>query len=136
MKCSKGTDSCFRCGPEKECLILTDKPKRRPCSFYKRATVDYDTAFIKQDYDGIWKRVRGWDGLYWVSSNGEVLGRSGIMKQRFYNGRVCVRFYFGEFKSVQYVHELVADAFVPGSGEIYFRDGNCFNCKAENLGRR
>ena len=136
MKCTKGHSNCFRCGPEGECLILTARPKRQPCSFYKRTEFDYDTPFLHEKYGGVWKMVRGWDGKYWVSNKGEVLGGHGIVTRRYLKDKAYVRLYDYGFISRTYVADLVADAFVPGDGEIIFKDKDFRNCKAENLERK
>ena len=136
MKCTRNDKTCFRCGSEKECLILSSAPDRLPCPFYKPSTINYDASFVKKDYDGIWKKVRGWDGLYWINKDGEIIGRYGIIKQKYRKGRACVILYDDGFRAVAYVEDLVADAFLPGEGKVVFKDGNTLNCKLENLERR
>ena len=137
MKCTRADDNCFRCGAERECLILAAPPFRQPCSFYKPYRFDYDTAFIKQERRGVWKCVRGWDGLYMVNNYGDVWSAiSGKnIKHEYREGEVYVMLCWHDQKCRTKLVNLVADAFVHGEGKIYFKDGNSLNVSAENIGR-
>ena len=138
MKCTRADDRCFRCGAGHKCLILIEPPLRQPCSFFKPVRFDYDTAFLKQNRNGIWKCIRGWDGLYMINNHGEVSSESSgkLISHEYDKGRPYVTLRYGSQRCIEWVDELVADAFVPGDGEIYFKDGNSLNVSAWNIGRK
>ena len=136
MKCTRDEDRCFRCGAEHKCLILTSAPLRQPCSFFKPNRFDYDTTFIRIEKNGVWKCIRGWEGLYMINNFGEVVGPTGkTVAHEYERGRVLVTLRYKTQRCQEYVDELVADAFVPGDGEIYFKDGDPHNVNAFNIGR-
>ncbi|WP_288638843.1 NUMOD4 domain-containing protein [uncultured Lentilactobacillus sp.] len=100
----------------------------------------------------IWKNIQGYEGLYQVSNFGRVRSldkkvkcRGG--KYRLMSGRImrsvhsgtnysAVNLYKGKHHRMQYVHRLVAEAFIPnpnGYLEINHKDENKENNNVSNL---
>ena len=139
MKCQHPGGKCFALGAERECLALSDTLFSRPCPFYKEGKTDYTAKFVFEGTSGVWAKVRGYDGRYFVSNLGEVMNSHKVMMGiHYYNGKAFVRLYDGDNVARVYVDRLVADAFVPGAGKgkVCHKDGNLLNCKAENLYRK
>jgi hypothetical protein len=106
-----------------------------------------------QDLDGeIWKDVLGFEGYYQISNKGRikslercVKGKNKsylTLKSRLYEGYVCKKGYIRMTLSKnhkmirKYVHNLVADAFIPNihnKPQINHRDGNKKNNIVDNL---
>lgn len=86
-----------------------------------------------------WKDVVGWEGLYQVSSYGNVKNaRTGLILRQGINGkgRYTVRPYSNGCGRTKNVHCLVAEAFLgpkPRGLEVCHNDGNCLNNRIENL---
>lgn len=87
------------------------------------------------------KPVCGYEGLYFVTADGEVTNARGrVMKQRVKIGHgTCYKrvslYKNGEYRT-KYVHRLVAEAFVPNPENYPFvnhKDEDGTNNKAENL---
>lgn len=138
MKCTRTETDCFRRGPGGECLILTAAPEKQPCGFYKPSEWDCDTIYLKENFDGLWKRVQGFDGKYWVSSKGLVMSaRNSILKVSYRKDRPYVKMENGPERHRVYLDTLVADAFLPeGEGEVIHKNGDFTDCRAENLERK
>jgi hypothetical protein len=93
--------------------------------------------------DETWRPIDGYDGKYWVSSLGRVrsfatnrtVGRLLVPHVRARN-YPTVNLYWGRKRSNQYVHQLVAHAFLgprPDGAEVRHLDGGRFNNRADNL---
>jgi hypothetical protein len=87
-----------------------------------------------------WRRITAprFEGRYWVSSDGDVWGTTGLMAQSLKNGfkAVCLSRTDGDGTGSFHVHRLVARAFLPDYAkgrQIRFHDGDKWNCRADNL---
>ena len=137
MTCSRFKKDCINLGVGRECLALTDTYFKNGCPFYKPTQTDYNVKRIFEGRSGVWRAVRGFEGRYLVSDEGEVYNyRNRQVAINYHNGRPYVRLEdkFG-FVSRYYVEVLVADAFVGGEGKVKHKDNNALNCKASNLYR-
>ncbi len=139
MNCPRLKKDCVNIGVERECLALSETHfGDKECPFYKPSQTVYITKFLFNNRAGVWKKVRGYNGRYYVSDLGEVINyRNREVSVAYLNGRPYVKLQdeFG-FVSRYYVALLVADAFIKGEGEVSHKDNNPANCKAENLYRR
>ena len=92
----------------------------------------------------IWKDIAGYEGLYMVSSLGRVkslnymhTGKEGILEQmKHRNGYLKVNLYKNGKMYQQYVHRLVAIAFIPnpeGKPEVDHINGKRTDCRYCNL---
>lgn len=87
----------------------------------------------------IWKEIKGYEGLYEVSSEGRVksLGRKpGIMKPGLSRGYLKIGLVKDGIKSMFRIHRLVAGAFIPNPDdkpEVDHIDGDRKNNRVENL---
>ena len=83
-------------------------------------------------------QVRGYEGLYLVTSDGRVIGvKSGkTLKQCYMRGYCRVKLYKNAQPKVFSVHRLVADAFLPNAqnkSQVNHKDGNKGNNTVSNL---
>lgn len=100
------------------------------------------------DQEERWRPVRGFVGLYEVSNLGRVRSISRYVKfgrgEKLIEGRIlaqsmsagypAVCLCDGPYQSKRNIHRLVAEAFVPGEGEVVRHlDGDQMNSRAENL---
>jgi hypothetical protein len=93
----------------------------------------------------MWKPVKDYEGLYEVSSDGQVRSLDRIDRLgRFREGRVIRQGYAGAGYSHinlrhdgqrkgAYVHRLVAEAFLDGDGEVNHINGDKADNRVENL---
>ena len=87
----------------------------------------------------IWKEIKGYEGLYEVSSEGRVnsLGRKpGIMRPGTSKGYLKVGLTKDGIRSMFRVHRLVAEAFIPNPDnkpEVDHINGDRKDNRAENL---
>lgn len=92
----------------------------------------------------VWKPVKGYEGVYEVSSLGNVAslnyrctGRRQLLRQGIATvGYPVVLLSFGEKAKMAYVHRLVADTFIPNPDEkpqVNHLDGNKRNNAVSNL---
>lgn len=95
----------------------------------------------------IWKDVKGYEGLYQVSSLGGVKSKSRVIGNRKIAGRTLkpsdtsrgylgVTLYKHGSKKTEVIHRLVANAFIPkvkNKLQINHIDGNKHNNKIDNL---
>ena len=68
----------------------------------------------------IWKKIPGYEGLYWVSSMGRVRNAKGVVKRLQQDKKGYPRLNLckhGKVKCFR-VHRLVAMAFLTGSREV------------------
>lgn len=115
---------------------------------------------MKMMENEIWKDIKGYDGLYQISSQGRVKSLDHYTEQKHRNGKLYKRFMKGRILTpykhktnldkhyytvnlhknghiqVQYVHILVADAFLKKENENYVVDHinrNSLDNRLENL---
>ena len=87
--------------------------------------------------DEIWKPVKDYNNLYWVSNKGRVHNNKKIMK--FYSinsGYLCIDFTVNNIKTKFLVHRLVATTFLENNEnlpEVNHIDENKHNNSVENL---
>lgn len=86
----------------------------------------------------IWKEIKDYEGLYWVSNLGHVKNRHNhILKPEYSNkGYACVQLRKENKTRKHRVHKLVAKAFIPNPNnlpEINHIDENKVNNAADNL---
>lgn len=103
-----------------------------------------------------WKDIEGFEGLYQISNFGNVrsldhmvlkpntttpvlyLGKP-LKLQVGHRGHLRVTLHNSKYKVTRSVAKLVAYHFVPGFKDealyrnVKFKDGNCSNCRADNL---
>lgn len=101
----------------------------------------------EEQEDEIWRDIKGYEGIYQVSSKGRVkslervtvdsIGRKHhrkerILKDHMYKGYLYVRLYDGPKR----IHRLVAEVFIPNlenKPQVNHKDENKTNNKVENL---
>ena len=87
----------------------------------------------------IWKDVVGYEGIYQVSNTGKVRNIRGYILSPADNGNGYLRFSLYKSKKVcstQYLHRLIAEAFIPNPdklSEINHKDENKKNNNIDNL---
>lgn len=140
MNCAQKRDKCIfnRNG---KCDILTDTVFNRPssnirCPFYKERPFE-----VIQDrfFNGVlFRSIKGYDGKYYVSAEGKIINYVGRpIKQGEINGHLYVQLTDDLTRSSQRksVAVIVADAFIPGTGKVGYKDGDGTNCDMWNLYR-
>ena len=140
MKCRRREKDCFALRPGGECDCLANTIfEKRPCPFYKKDPTDYSKTFVLAAFPGRrWKYVKGYGEQYMVSDAGEVKNpKSHILKrQRGASGRPYVNLlYDNKSPARYYLSDLVAEAFLVGSGPYIHIDGDYENCSLMNLKR-
>jgi hypothetical protein len=84
-----------------------------------------------------WRDVEGWEGKYQVSNFGRVRNLDQLLSQFYNNGRyLAVYLSLRGKKKIEYVHRLVAKAFVDGYAAVLtvnHKDGNRINNRDSNL---
>ena len=86
-----------------------------------------------------WKDVNGFEGLYQVSNTGKVRNAKGHVLNPSDNGKGYLRFSLSRGRccnSTQYLHRLIAGAFIPNPDnlpEINHKDENKRNNNIDNL---
>lgn len=134
MKCTQKRERCVFIR-EGRCGILEDTHFNRPCPFYKERL---NEPLVDRIIDGeVFRSIRGYNGKYYVSESARVMNWVGReIKQSLVAGRPHVNL-VDEYKQnrKESVAKLVADAFIPGSGRIIYKDGNYENCDRWNLFR-
>lgn len=86
----------------------------------------------------IWKDIKDFEGLYWISNLGRVKNKHGkILKPRLSsNGYYNICLYKNNKAKCYTVHRLVAEAFIPNPDnlpEINHKDENRLNNEVYNL---
>lgn len=86
----------------------------------------------------MWKEIKGYEGLYWVSDQGHVKNKYGhILKPEYSNkGYACVQLRKGDKTKKHRIHRLVAVTFIPNPlhlPEVNHIDENKMNNRASNL---
>lgn len=124
--------------PEGECDALDDTDfGGRNCPFYKPAETDYRTDLVFDGYRGRFRRVRGYNGKYYVSEWGQVINSQFQELIVYYTerGLPYLKMYKGDRRNNEYLAVLVADSWVKGVGKIDFKDHDPTNCSAINIKR-
>lgn len=137
MKCYDGRE-CYSQDAAGNCKLLTDTHFLSGCPFWHpRQDIDENAEFTLKDHKGVWKKIKGYD--YMVSTEGEVMSKHHrIVKPIFEQEKAAYRITLykkGEKKKF-YLAQLVAAAFLPGSGRIVHKNGDKRDCRVENLVRR
>lgn len=85
----------------------------------------------------IWKEIKDYEGLYWVSNLGRVKSSTKILKNRLSKrGYYIVTLYKNAKGVTKTVHRLVAKAFIPNPDDlpqINHKDENKLNNNVDNL---
>lgn len=70
----------------------------------------------------IWKEVKGWEGIYWISNLGRVKNQFNKIMKTFINGVGYKQIVFRANHIIQrpLIHRLVAEAFVPNPDPEHF----------------
>lgn len=139
LRCQRLDKTCFACLPEGECNCLDDTDwGGKSCPFYKQAQYDYDTELVFEKFNGRFKRIRGYEGKYYVSEYGQVINSVFQQVNSYYtkSGLPFVRLHLHGGQNPVYLASIVADAWVKGHGKIEYRDHDPKNCNATNLYRR
>lgn len=135
MKCIQEKYKClfYRDG---KCDILSDTHFKRPCPFYKERP---NEVIADKFFDGVlFRTVKGYDNKYYVSESGKVVNHMGKeLKAGFMRDRLYVQLKDDLTLKTQRksVAVIVADAFIPGTGQVGYLDGDPKNCERWNLYR-
>lgn len=86
----------------------------------------------------IWKEIKGYEGIYWVSNKGVVKNKHGRILKTFitHGGYKCIGLHLNGKRKKKRVHRLVAKAFVikvNGKETVNHIDGNPVNNDFNNL---
>jgi hypothetical protein len=85
-----------------------------------------------------WRKVTGYENIYWVSNKGEVKNRRGLimLPQLAFGKYYCVGLSKNRFLKSHYIHRLVAVAFHPNPENkrvVNHKNNNKLDNRAENL---
>ena len=139
LRCQRLDKSCFACLPEGECNCLDDTDwGGKSCPFYKQAPHDYETELVFERFKGRFKRVRGYEGKYYVSEYGQIINSVFQQINLYYTrgGMPYVKLYLHGGSINTSLATIVADAWIKGHGKIDYLDHDPKNCTAQNLYRR
>ena len=137
MECKQKKYDCIFCSGDK-CSILSDTNFSRPCPFFKRGTPTVIQERYFPNRAEKFKAIPGTANRYFVSELGEVVNWKGRPLTRKHNthGMPIVTYTTESGHSTSRgVASLVADAFIPGTGQIIYLDGDVENCERWNLER-
>ena len=85
----------------------------------------------------IWKDIKDFEGLYWISNLGRVKNKHGkILKPEIRNGYYSVDLVKNKKRYKCRIHRLVAEAFIPNPDNlpmVNHKDENKLNDEASNL---
>ena len=129
---------CFAQDAIGNCEILTDTLFTRSCPFYKPpVAIDDNAEFEIRGYAGKFKKIKGYS--YFVSTEGVILNNPRKPLKPVFDRSKCemrVLLYHNGASRWFNVASLVAAAFLPGEGRVYFKNGDKKDCRLENLERR
>ena len=139
MKCSRKEQNCFGRATSGQCTVLSDTLFTRPggCPFYKPMPETNTDEYYVVDIPGRWKAVKGFAGAYLISDRGGIINKyhKPISQRPGAGGRPSVQLFYGASTYRYYIADLVADAFLPGTGAVGHKDGDINNCDVANLYR-
>ena len=138
MNCLQDRQNCVF-NSHGRCEILTDTYFNRACPFFKKAPQEVVEERQIAGHSGAFRSIKGYNGRYFVSEYGEVVSKFGntIVIKANANGRLVVQLQRpSENWTSQAVAVLVADAFIGGTGEVEYIDGDPTNCTRWNLRRK
>ena len=141
MKCLQNRENCIFI-KDGRCNLLTETHFKREssnkmCPFFKARP---DEPAVDTYINGVlYRSVKGFGGDYFVSMEGQIVNWMGRpLKLVVNNGYLYVHLRDGRTnrKTKMSVAKIMADAYIPGSGKICFRDGDTLNVDRWNLYRR
>lgn len=136
MKCLQQKTKCIF-NREGKCDILADTHFKRPCPFYKERPLE--TIQDKMFNGEMYRSVRGFNGAYYVNERGDIVNwtgrplKKGVMNRHLY---VHLKDNLTQKMQKKSLAKIVAAAFIPGTGEIGYLDGDTMNCERWNLYRK
>lgn len=136
MKCNESR-LCFAKDILGNCEILSDTNFNYSCPFWKPpvSKVD-DTEYEIEGFSGKFKKIPGYE--YYISTEGIVINKHHkVKKATFDNSKCCLTVSLsknGRVKAVS-LALLVANAFIPGTERVHFKNGDRQDCRLENLER-
>ena len=137
MRCEQQRTKCIFCRNEK-CDILNDThfKNNKPCPFYKERLPE----IVTERYFGgtLYRSIRGYNGKYFVSEQADVLNHYGRrVKVSVINRHLYVALKDDQTQKIlrKSLAKIMADTYVPGTGNIGFYDGDTMNCERWNLYR-
>ena len=142
---------------KKSVLFFSIKPEFKIPERHIAANIDLSTMSVKDaaqslsaTFGSVWKRIKGYDGCYWVSRDGRVVGRRGRLLRYFIHKRekgsnpnigvgltenMHLKDSGGETRHVVKVSRLVGLSFIPNPKKhrwLLCKDGNWKNLDASN----
>ena len=136
MECTQKREDCmFIVGGQCDILNNTHFKDGKRCPFYKQGIPDTPTDHY---IDGqMFREIRNTDGKYLVSERGDVISKQrGNMKVYHTKvGHPYVQLIINGKETTRHIAQLVADAYINGTGKVDHIDGNIKNCDRWNLRR-
>ena len=85
----------------------------------------------------IWKKIKDYEGLYWISNLGRVKNRHGrVLKPEIRQGYYSIDLMKNHKRKKYRIHRLVAEAFIENPDnlpQVNHKDENKLNNEADNL---
>lgn len=104
-------------------FTFTDKTQERQYKDFLKHCLDHVSTV--EPVRVVWKQINGFEGLYEISSLGEVRNREGVIKkQGIKKGRgTCyktVKLWKDGKYHTKYIHRMIAEAFIPNPENLPF----------------